>query len=113
MNEHMLKRLLQAAATPVLLGCLSALAEDGPSSSIYSRRLAEMQVQLLRDRQSRPYNEQMTPDAAAIAAGRPPSWYEVPPLPPREVKQGDLITLRIDMGARFNSDAQMQRRKTS
>ena len=41
------------------------------------------------------------------------SWYEVPLPPPKEVRVHDIITIRVDMGARMTSDAQLQRRRTA
>jgi flagellar L-ring protein precursor FlgH len=42
-----------------------------------------------------------------------PSWYEIPIPPPKEVKVNDIITIRVDTGARLSESAQLQRRRTS
>jgi len=80
-------------------------AEEGPNSSLYSGRLAQIQ--------------QLTPPGppgsfatAAGAAQAPLSWYEVPPPPAKEVKVHDIITIRVDTGARLSESAQLQRRRT-
>jgi flagellar L-ring protein precursor FlgH len=44
---------------------------------------------------------------------QPASWYQVPLPPPKEVKVNDIITIRVDIGGRFSSDAQLQRRRTA
>lgn len=113
MDATFRKRLMQAAAAPAILGCLTALADDGPNSSIYSNRLSAMRMQLAKQQQSTIAPEPLPAPIAAIAAGAPQSWYEVPLPPTKEVKANDIITIRVDLGAKFNSDAQMQRRKTS
>jgi flagellar L-ring protein precursor FlgH len=113
MDASLRKRLLQAAAAPAILGCLTALADDGPNSSIYSNKLNAMRMQLARQQQNTIAADPLPGPLAAIAAGTPQSWYEVPLPPTKEVKANDIITIRVDLGAKFNSDAQMQRRKTS
>jgi flagellar L-ring protein precursor FlgH len=113
MDDLLRKRWLQVAAAPAIFGCLTALADDGPNSSIYSNRLNSMRMQLARQQQSTTAPESLPPPIAAIAAGSPQSWYEVPLPPVKEAKENDIVTIRVDMGSRFNSDAQMQRRKTS
>jgi flagellar L-ring protein precursor FlgH len=39
------------------------------------------------------------------------SWYEIPLAPPKEVRVHDIITIRVDMGARVTSEGEVQRRK--
>lgn len=85
-------------------------AEDGPNSSLYSGRLAAWRAAMA---------------AAGMAAGptagatspasssQPPSWYEIPLPPPKEVRVHDIITIRVDTGARVSESAQLQRRRTS
>lgn len=75
-------------------------AEDGPNSSLYSRRLPAMQVS-----RSQPGYSSAPPP--------PSSWYEVPLPPPKEVRVHDLVSIRVDLGARVSSDVQFQRRRTS
>jgi flagellar L-ring protein precursor FlgH len=41
------------------------------------------------------------------------SWYEIPLPPAKEVKVHDIITIRVDTGARTSESAQLQRRRTS
>lgn len=74
------------------------LGQDGPNSSLYSGKLPDA------SRASPP---------PANGAPPPTSWYEVPLPPPKEVRVNDIITIRVDMGARFSSDAQLQRRRTA
>jgi flagellar L-ring protein precursor FlgH len=85
-------------------------AEEGPNSSLYSGRLASL-------RQHSP-PAAVTSGLASGSAPPPPApapttWYQVPLVPPKEVRVNDIITIRVDMGARFSSDAQLQRRRTA
>jgi flagellar L-ring protein FlgH len=96
--------LVLSGATSLSLGLANALlAQDIPNSSLYSNRLAQL--------------EQLPPPAGAAAANgaafTPQSWYEVPLPPPKEVKVNDIITIRVDTGARVSESAQLQRRRTS
>jgi flagellar L-ring protein precursor FlgH len=95
------------------LGAAAAAGgDDGPNSSLYSSRVASV-------RQSAP------PAVAGLTraqlnAGAPEplppsnlSWYEIPLPPPKEVKVNDIITIRVDTGARMSEMAQLQRRRTA
>ena len=77
-------------------------AQDGPNSSLYSGRMGSFTP--VRSMQNQTYG--YTP---------PPStnWYEVPLPPPKEVRVHDIITIRVDLGARMSSDVQFQRRRTA
>jgi flagellar L-ring protein FlgH len=92
-----------------LCGCLSlslaglAIAQDGPNSSLYSGRVNAFPVAA---------SMQGTVNATA-AAPAPTNWYEIPLPPPKEVRVHDILTIRVDMGARVSSDVQFQRRRTS
>jgi flagellar L-ring protein FlgH len=96
--------------TGLSLGLASSIGgEDGPNSSLYSNRLANLQ-------QSSP------PAGAGGMAGNfstnaqgltPQSWYEIPLPPPKEVRVNDIVTIRVDTGARLSESAQLQRRRTS
>jgi len=105
-------RLLLCGAlnTGLTLGLATAIAaEDGPNSSLYSQRLEQLQ--------------QTPPPAPApgipgsMASVSAPfanqSWYEIPLPPAKEVKVHDIITIRVDTGARTSESAQLQRRRTS
>jgi flagellar L-ring protein FlgH len=93
--------LRRAAATVLACGLPAlALADDGPNSSLYSGRL-----------QTFPTSAQA--EGAVVAAPVPTSWYEVPLPPPKEVRVHDIITIRVDMAVRMNSDAEWQRRKNA
>lgn len=96
------RRLLQGALTTgISLGLAGAvLGQDGPNSSLYSGRMG--MVQPLQPVQT-------------YGAAPPPStnWYEVPLPPPKEVRVHDIITIRVDLGARMSSDVQFQRRRTA
>jgi flagellar L-ring protein precursor FlgH len=84
-------------------------ADEGPNSSLYSSRLAASQ-------QAAPPG----PPAGMVgsfggngAAAQLPSWYEIPIPPPKEVRVNDIITIRVDTGARMSESAQLQRRRTA
>jgi flagellar L-ring protein precursor FlgH len=93
--------LRRAAAAALACGLPAlAFADDGPNSSLYSGRI-----------QTFPTAAQ-GPDAMPLAP-QPTSWYEVPLPPPKEVRVHDIITIRVDMAVRMNSDAEWQRRKNA
>jgi flagellar L-ring protein FlgH len=80
--------------------------DDGPNSSLYSTRQADA-------RQNVPPGPQPSGSfATAEQLPPPPSWYEIPIPPPKEVKVNDIITIRVDTGARVSESAQLQRRRT-
>jgi flagellar L-ring protein precursor FlgH len=86
-----------------------ALSDEGPNSSLYSQRLAQVQ-------QSAPgVPANGVPGSLSSATGpyAPQSWYEIPLPPPKEVKVHDIITIRVDTGSRMSESAQLQRRRTS
>jgi flagellar L-ring protein precursor FlgH len=101
-NRRMSRRaLFQGAVCGGLSLGLAGLmsAQDGPNSSLYSGQISQMPV------------------AASAANSKgpplPSTWYEVPMAPPKEVKVNDIISIRVDMGARVSSDVQFQRRRTA
>src|SRR5262245_26579548 len=82
--------------------------DDGPNSSLYSSRLVDA-------RQNTPPGPQAGANGSfGTAEQQPPqpSWYEIPIPPPKEVKVNDIITIRVDTGARLSESAQLQRRRT-
>ena len=85
-----------------------ALSQDVPNSSLYSHRLETMKQAA---RPGPPSN--MAAGVIPNGPQAPASWYEVPPPPAKEVKINDIITIRVDTGARLSETAQMQRRRTS
>src|ERR1044072_6268758 len=98
--------LSSTVCTGISFGLASWMgAEEGPNSSLYSGRLAQIQ--------------QLAPPgprgsfATAAGAAAPMSWYEVPPPPAKEVKIHDIVTIRVDTGARVSESAQLQRRRTA
>jgi flagellar L-ring protein FlgH len=104
LNKLQRRQIVLCGATSLSLGLANILiAEDGPNSSLYSNRMAQL--------------EQLPPPAGASAgnsAGQTPqSWYEIPLPPAKEVKVNDIITIRVDTGARVSEQAQLQRRRTS
>jgi len=105
-NEHDLRRLTRrrllrgALCTGLSLGLVGwASAQDVPNSSLYSGQL--------------PLMMQTTAAKAGAATPPPVSWYETPLPPPKEVRVQDIITIRVDTGARMSSNAQLQNRRTA
>jgi flagellar L-ring protein precursor FlgH len=90
-----------AVCTGLSLGLTGlALAQDVPNSSLYSGQAGSF----------------ATARQVSTQFGAPPpatNWYEVPLPPPKEVRVHDIITIRIDLGARVSSDVQFQRRRTA
>lgn len=72
---------------------------EGPNSSLYSARKA-MQTAAIANR-------------GLVGPSVASSWYETPLPPPKEVKKGDLIKIRVDLGSRLTSDGEIQRRKNT
>lgn len=73
-------------------------AQDGPNSSLYS---GQMPISTL------------LATAKQGVAPPPTGWYEVPLPPPKEVKVHDIISIRVDLGSRTTSNAQLQNRRTA
>ena len=91
--------LKSAVCTGVSLGLAGfGWTQDVPNSSLYSGRMNEA--------------ARVAPPGPNGAAA-PTSWYEVPLPPVKEVRVNDIVSIRVDMGARVSSDAQLQRRRTS
>jgi flagellar L-ring protein precursor FlgH len=111
-NNHRLRpRLLLRGAVCAGLSIAPATGlhgEDGPNSSLYSNRLAALQQPAAPG--ALPQNGVVNGNAPNPT---PPSWYEIPLPPPKEVKVHDIITIRVDTGARMSENAQLQRRRTS
>lgn len=80
--------------------------QDGPNSSLFGGRPAPT-ARFARQ----PGNSEVLPQPATAAT--PTSWYEVPLPPPKEVKVHDIVTIRVDTGARLSTSAQLQNRRTA
>src|SRR5262245_43809155 len=95
------RRLLRGAlSTGLAIGLVGwAAGQDGPNSSLYSGQLPLMSPT----------------DASKTGAAQPPakSWCEVPLPPPKEVRVHDIISIRVDMGSRVSTSAQLQNRRTA
>lgn len=75
---------------------------EGPNSSLYAARRSQQMAQQMAQ-----------PAQRGVAGPAGSSWYETPLPPPKEVKKGDLIKIRVDLGSRLTSDGEIQRRKNS
>jgi flagellar L-ring protein FlgH len=78
-------------------------AQDGPNSSIFSGQV-EAQAAMV------------PPNVGPARRGEtrmppPTSWYEIPQTLPKEVRINDIITIRVDKGARVIAEGEVQRRK--
>jgi flagellar L-ring protein precursor FlgH len=94
--------LRRAAAAALACGLPAlSLGDEGPNSSLYSGRIQAVPI------------ASQGPGGAAWPAPQVTSWYEVPLPPPKEVRVHDIITIRVDLAVRMNSDAQWQRRKNA
>jgi flagellar L-ring protein precursor FlgH len=83
-------------------------SDDGPNSSLYSTQLASVsRVSQINQSPAATSNFQLDAQSAP-----PPSWYEIPIPPPKQVRVNDIITIRVDTGARLSESAQLQRRRT-
>jgi flagellar L-ring protein precursor FlgH len=94
------QRLLRGALCTGLSLGLAGLAsgQDGPNSSLYSGQL--------------PALSQVDPGKPGEAL-TPQRWYEIPLPPPKEVRVHDIISIRVDMGARTSTSAQLQNRRAA
>jgi flagellar L-ring protein precursor FlgH len=96
-----------AVCTSLSLGIGNlCLGQDVPNSSLFSGRITTT-ARLARQ----PGQSEALPPPAATPA--PTSWYEVPLPPPKEVKVHDIVTIRVDTGARVSTSAQLQNRRTA
>lgn len=77
---------------------------EGPNSSLFGAKIRQQAMQQAM-MQPAPYGKPVAPLGS--------SWYEAPVPPPKEVKKGDLIKIRVDLGAKVASDGQVQRRKNT
>lgn len=99
--------LRSAVCTGLSLGMAGLTSsDDGPNSSLYSARMAAI-------KQAGPPGPAPGPASSFTSSGPPASqsWYEVPLPPVKEVKVHDIITIRVDTGARVSESAQVQRRR--
>src|SRR5437016_3506156 len=103
------RALLQGAVCTGLSLGMAGLAgsDDGPNSSLYSARLAAV-------KQAGPPGPAPGPSGSFTTNGppAPQSWYEIPLPPTKEVRVNDIITIRVDTGARLSESGQLQRRRT-
>lgn len=104
-----------AGGAAVALSAAPSLAQDGPNSSLFSGQLRQQQMQYaMAAQQNGNFSQQ---NGGQSSGGQQPgepaptSWYEVPLPPAKEVREQDIVTIRVDLGARFLSEAQMQQRK--
>jgi flagellar L-ring protein FlgH len=86
----------------------TAHGADGLNSSLYSSRMVAAQEVV----QPGPATSIGGGFGASGQPGARTSWYEIPIPPPKEVKVNDIITIRVDTGARLSESAQLQRRRT-
>jgi flagellar L-ring protein precursor FlgH len=81
-------------------------AQEGPNSSIFSGKLNSA-LAAQPPAAAQPAGTRRSPPVMASAT----SWYEIPVVPPKEVQVRDIITIRVDLGARVTSEGEVQRRK--
>ncbi len=97
------------------------VGQEGPNSSLFSRPLTTRGMSL-RYPDAGPEPDYAPQSAAPFSGsagygygqmGAPvgTSWYEIPLPPPREAHVNDIVTIRVDLGARVISEGDFQRRK--
>jgi flagellar L-ring protein precursor FlgH len=105
---------VKPAAGGLVLGCLtlSAGAEDGPNSSIFSGQGREP-----AERNSLSpvmgHRTNLMNQSPMWAGPLPTSWYETPIVVPKEVRVEDIVTIRVDMGSKVIANGTFNRRKTA
>jgi len=104
------RAFLQGAMfTGLSLGLAACVeSDDGPNSSLYSTQFASVN-RVSQVNQAPAATGSFQTDAPSTP---PPSWYEIPVPPPKQVRVNDIITIRVDTGARVSESAQLQRRRT-
>jgi flagellar L-ring protein precursor FlgH len=113
-----------------------ALAQDAPNSSLYSGQMQRRPMYVMKQNVSQapngavdsndqlpPVPPQATPPQYGPTTGQYPysgpgtplgsNWYEIPLPPLKEAKINDIITIRVDLGARSASEGDFQRRKNA
>ncbi len=110
MNTKLTRQKLLTACGSAAIGAAlwsaagNLAAQDGPNSSIFSGRLEAAMKVAPPASAAAGANREMLPSPAT-------SWYEIPVALPKEVRVNDIITIRVDMGARVSSEGEVQRRK--
>jgi flagellar L-ring protein precursor FlgH len=106
--------MASAFASGLAIGLPAAVrSEDGPNSSLFSGKVQSFRI-AAQPNLAPPGVALPSTGAGSFApasASPQTSWYETPLPPPKEVRINDIITIRVDMGARMSSDAQWQRRR--
>jgi len=87
----------------------TTVGDEGPNSSLYSSRMVVAQENVPPGPTAGMGGSFPLGNAPAVR----PSWYEIPTPPPKEVRVNDIITIRVDTGARLSESAQLQRRRTA
>ena len=114
-NRRQFLRSLLAGSTLAALTSGAVLAQDeAPKSSLYSGRARPIPVSQ-GGPSPRPGPAMLDPAARIDYRGSysppPTSWYEYPLPPQKEVRVKDIITIRVDVAQRQNSEGQVQRRR--
>jgi flagellar L-ring protein precursor FlgH len=114
-NRRQFLRSVIAGSTLAAMGSSVVLAQDdSPNSSLYSgrtRSIAMMQAGAGQGPGPRTMDPAPRPPYGNTSAPAPTSWYEYPLPPQKEVRVRDIITIRVDVSQRQNSEGQVQRRK--
>ncbi len=108
-------RIFLAGSTLAALGSSVALAQDdSPNSSLYSGRarpISMMQAGAATRQGPGMMDPAPRPPYGNLSQPPPTSWYEYPLPPQKEVRVKDIVTIRVDIAQRQNSEGQVQRRR--
>ncbi|MGI8978893.1 MAG: flagellar basal body L-ring protein FlgH [Pirellulaceae bacterium] len=109
-------RSLLAGSTLAAFNCGVVLPQDeSPNSSLYSGRARPIPVSQggpgLRPGPAMLDSAPRPPYGGSYSQLPPTSWYEYPLPPQKEVRVKDIITIRVDVAQRQNSEGQVQRRR--
>ena len=106
------RRLAQSAVVAGVALATPVLAQDGPNSSLFSGQSMAPQVSVGQPQAPRGTNDAQRVRFQPTPAPLSSSWYEAPIPAPKEVRVNDIITIRVDMGAKVVSEGAVSRRKT-
>jgi len=117
-RRRLFLRSLLAGGALASLAAGAAAQDDTPNSSLYSGRARPLlMAQARQDGRPAPAPAPSPSDLPprppyGMTGPTPPTgWYEYPLPPQKEVRVRDIITIRVDVSQRLNSEGQVQRRK--
>lgn len=113
-RRQFLRTFLAGSTLAALGGSLALAQDDSPNSSLYSGRarpISMMQAGAAARQGPGMMDPAPRPPYGNSSQPPPTSWYEYPLPPQKEVRVKDIVTIRVDIAQRQNSEGQVQRRR--